>query len=300
MSLDDLVGRARAAAADTTRDPGQQGLLRLSGGMTHQVFAPEDDSSLVVKVFTGPGRRAADNEWDALTALAGSGVAPGPVRFDRDPRPVVVMEHVHGSSLAGGALGPGHASAIGHAHRLVQAAPVPRRRGSRPPSVLLKIRLALILSRPRYWRDNDSAELIAQAWRSARRWAADVRLDQLTGGDHPRFSRGDPNLTNYLWSGEDVVLIDWEDSGFTDPAMQLADMAEHPSARELADTFWFEVAAATELTPADLNRAERHRRAMACFWLVVIENRQRRNRLTTVTLEEQAKRTLEVLEKPLQ
>jgi hypothetical protein len=264
--------------------------------MTHDVFVPEDHPGLVVKVFAGSKGREPDNEWNALTALATTGLAPTPVHFDRGRCPVVVMEHAEGTSLTAGSLGSEHAAAIGRAHRLVHAQPAARRRGSRSPSVLLRIRLALMLPRPRHWRDSDTAELIADAWRAARAWAVDLHMQQLVAGDQLRFSRGDPNLTNYLWSGEKVVLVDWEDSGYNDPAMQLADMAEHPSTRPLTDRFWSEVAVATELTPVDLDRAARGRRAMACFWLVVIENRQREGRPTTVTLQEQSQRTLEVLD----
>lgn len=65
MPFGDLLGRARAAIAGSA-DPAQHGLTRMAGGMTHHVFAPLDDSNLVVKVFQTTSRDEPEHEWDAL------------------------------------------------------------------------------------------------------------------------------------------------------------------------------------------------------------------------------------------
>jgi thiamine kinase-like enzyme len=75
-----------------------------------------------------------------------------------------------------------------------------------------------------------------------------------------------PNLSNYLWSDDGVVLIDWENSGYNNPAIEPADMAEHASTRALSEDFWTELADVTELTHADRARVVQGRRLMACFW----------------------------------
>lgn len=294
--MDDVVRRAREAVAGPTVDPARFGLERLSGGMTHDVFAIDDEPSLVVKVFGAFNRTEPEREWGALVSLAGSGIAPRPVHLDRGERPVVVMERVGGLSLAADALDAAHAAAIGSSHRLVHAT------SREPPheaplSGLRATRAALGQERDdSLGQESDPANVVEQAWRAAQGWFADVELDRLVSPERLRFCRGDPNLSNYLWTDEGLVLIDWENSGHNDPALELADMAEHASTRVLSDDFWQLVADATELTASDRARVSQGRRVMACFWLVLIESRCRQGLPTTVTLEEQARRTLAVLD----
>jgi len=292
----DLVGRARAAVAGSA-DLAQQGLTRMAGGMTHHVFAPLDDSNLVVKVFQTTSRDEPQREWDALVTLAGSGIAPQPVYFDAGDPAVVVMTRVSGSSLPAGSIGPGHARQIGRVHRLVHRM-VPEVR--RPPSHsgVRAARTALLLD-DRHQSSSvsvDASDVVARAWRAAQVWIVGLDLERLLYSDSLSFSRGDPNLSNYLWREEGVVLIDWENSGDNDPALELADMAEHASTRPLGEDFWTELANATDLTHADRARVAQGRRLMACFWLVLIDSRQRQGLPTTVTLEEQARRTLRTLD----
>jgi aminoglycoside phosphotransferase (APT) family kinase protein len=296
VRVHDVVRRAREAVTAPTVDPARFGLERLSGGMTHDVFATEDEPSLVVKVFSEFNRSEPEREWRALVSLAGSGIAPGPVRFDPGERPVVVMERVGGSSLAADAFDATHAAAIGGSHRLVhRTSGEPPREA--PSSGLQATRVALGQEHGESaGQQSDPADVVGQAWRAAQAWFADFDLDRLVSPERLRFSRGDPNLSNYLWTDEGLVLIDWENSGHSDPALELADMAEHASTRVLSDDFWDLVADATELTTSDRARFSQGRRVMACFWLVLIESRHRQGLPTTVTLEEQAKRTLNILD----
>ena len=297
MRFDRLLSSARAAVESADADPAEYGLSRLSGGMTHELFVPVDSPNLVVKVFQSARRNEPEQEWDALRTLAGSGVAPVPVHFDRSSPAVVVMTRVPGSALQAGALEQKHAHSIGSVHRLVHAT-VPEHR--RPPahSGLRTTRTSLMQDggHPTLADASDATDLVARAWRAAQAWIADANFDQLVSAERLRFSRGDPNLSNYLWNEDGLVLIDWENSGYNDPALELADMAEHASTRTLGEDFWTSLADATELTPADRARVVHGRRLMACFWLVLIESRQRQGLPTTVTLEEQARRTLATLD----
>ena len=104
MRFDRLLSSARAAVESAEADPAEYGLSRLSGGMTHDLFVPVDSPNLVVKVFQTAGRNEPEREWDALETLAGSGIAPDPVHFDRSSPAVVVMTRASGSSLPAGAL----------------------------------------------------------------------------------------------------------------------------------------------------------------------------------------------------
>ena len=265
--------------------------------MTHHVFAPLDDSNLVVKVFQSTSTHEPEHEWDALVTLAGSGITPEPVHFDAGDPAIVVMTRVSGSPLPASSLGAEHARQIGRVHRLVHRM-VPENR--RPPSHsgVRAARTTLMLD-DRHESSSepvDTSDVVARAWRAAQIWIADANVEHLLSSDRHSFSRGDPNLSNYLWSEEGVILIDWENSGYNHPALELADMAEHASTRPLGEDFWTELADATELTHADRARVAEGRRLMACFWLVLIESRQRQGLPTTVTLDEQASRTLATLD----
>lgn len=297
VHFDDLVRSARAAVAATDTDPAVHGLARLSGGMSHDVFTPVDDAGLVVKVFQPSAREAPDREWSALVALAGSGIAPEPVHFDASGRAVVVMTRVRGSVLSADALDGDHARMIGDIHRVVHRTEAGPRR---PPADagVRAARAALLAPEANEAspRRDDPPDVASRAWRSARSWMANVDIQRLLASGELRFCRGDPNLSNYLWSDQGVVLVDWENSGYHDPVLELADMAEHPSTRALGNDFWLTLADATELAQADRARLFVARRLLACFWIVVIRSRQREGLPTTVTLEEQARRTLAVLE----
>lgn len=296
MSIDELVDRARALVNGGDADPTMSGFTRLSGGMTNEVFSFADDPSRVVKVFRTAGG-AAEREWDALVALAGSGIAPEPVHFAaRDDLSVVVMTRLTGSTLPAAALGANHAGTIGTMHRAIHSM-VPATRRPQSYAGVLALKTALMTDEPQ--RESDAgtwSALVALAWQAARTWIVTADVEHLFSPDALCFSRGDPNLTNYLWSDSGLVLVDWENSGFNNPALELADMAEHASTRELGDDFWDQVADATELDETDKAGVQHGRRLMACLWLVLIESRQREGLPTTVTLDEQATRTLAILD----
>jgi aminoglycoside phosphotransferase (APT) family kinase protein len=265
--------------------------------MTHDVFVPVDSPHLVVKVFQSAGRNEPEQEWHALETLAGSGIAPDPIYFDRTSPAVVVMSRVPGLSLQAGALGQEHADTIGRVHLLVHKTvsesgrPAAHSHLRAAQTTLTHAGGERALAAPA-----DEPDVISRAWRAAQTWIAEVEIDHLVSPERLRFSRGDPNLSNYLWSEDRLVLIDWENCGYNDPAVELADMAEHASTRTLGEAFWTHLADATELTQADRARVMHGRRLIACFWLVLIESRQQQGLPTTVTLEEQALRTLTTLD----
>jgi hypothetical protein len=199
MHFGDLLGRARAATAAGTADPALHGLARLAGGMTHHVFAPLDDSNLVVKVFHTTSRDEPKHEWDALVTLTGSGITPEPVHFDAGDPTIVVMTRVSGSSLPAGSLGAEHAREIGLVHRLVHRT-VPEVR--RPPSHSgLRAASAALMLDDRHGSTPvsvDASDVVARAWRAAEVWIASADVEGLLYSNSLSFSRGDPNLSNYL------------------------------------------------------------------------------------------------------
>jgi len=92
----------------------------------------------------------------------------------------------------------------------------------------------------------------------------------------PRESRaqapapGDSNFANFLWDGHGVRMVDFEDSGPSDRAFELALLVEHVSAwsdaQLAADTFL----ALFDLTTVERTRLLQFRRLAALFWLTLL------------------------------
>lgn len=94
----------------------------------------------------------------------------------------------------------------------------------------------------------------------------------------------DPNLANYLWDGERVRIVDFEDARGSDPATEVALLAEHVSTREL-DTE--RLCARFDADPRRLLAA---RRLWAMYWLSVLLARHALDQASS-----QAERVLAVL-----
>jgi hypothetical protein len=71
----------------------------------------------------------------------------------------------------------------------------------------------------------------------------------------------DPNLANYLWDGQRMRIVDFEDAALSDPATELALLMEHLSAREVDSD---RLRARFAVDEARLRAA---RRLWAMFWL---------------------------------
>jgi aminoglycoside phosphotransferase (APT) family kinase protein len=77
----------------------------------------------------------------------------------------------------------------------------------------------------------------------------------------PILAQRDANLANYLWDGERVRIVDFEDAAISDPADELALMIEHISAREL------DAGDIVDRFTVDPSRLLAARRVWAMFWL---------------------------------
>lgn len=112
----------------------------------------------------------------------------------------------------------------------------------------------------------------------------------------PAFGPGDGNLANYLWDGTRVRVVDFEDSGLSDRAFELAEITEHVGSWVEAP---LDVAAfldGFDLTPAESSRLPECRRLLALVWLLLLcrdERGERRN--PSGTADRQAERLSELL-----
>lgn len=139
--------------------------------------------------------------------------------------------------------------------------------------------------------------LVHRARAAAAAWLGCGAIDrQSPAGSRTVLGQGDSNLANFLWDGHRVRLVDFEDSGPSDRAFELAVLVEHVSAwsgAQLdADTFL----ALFELTTAEAARLLQFRRLAALFWLMLLRPGSRSSRQNPPgTLKRQAHRLLALL-----
>ena len=138
---------------------------------------------------------------------------------------------------------------------------------------------------------------VRRAWRAAADWLSSGALGCLNGGAVV-LGQGDGNMANFLWDGTRVRLVDFEDSGPSDRAFELAVLVEHISAWSdvglPADAFL----AVFDLTADEQVKVREYRRLAALFWLMMLlpgSPAHRRN--PPGTLERQVARLLLLLDR---
>jgi aminoglycoside phosphotransferase (APT) family kinase protein len=94
----------------------------------------------------------------------------------------------------------------------------------------------------------------------------------------------DPNLANYLWDGERVRIVDFEDARISDPATEVALLAEHASTRAV------DTGRLCERFDVDGRRLLAARRLWAMYWLSLLLGRHALDRTNS-----QAERVLALL-----
>ncbi|MBW8483784.1 aminoglycoside phosphotransferase family protein [Actinomadura parmotrematis] len=233
--------------------------------------AIETGPHTVTKRFPEGDRDRCEREWRALTLLAAHapGLAPEPLELDAGAaRPLIVMSRLPGVPLRGRPLDARQVAALATAVRQVHAAvppnvlaDVPERPG-RPAELAAWIRTRAVPHvRPRVSGEVAGAVDAGLAWLDG----ADLDADAA-----PAFGPGDGNLANYLWDGTRVRVVDFEESGRSDRAFELAEITEHAAA-------WVEhpLEVAAFLGHCDLTAAEgvrlcACRRLLAFVWLLML------------------------------
>jgi hypothetical protein len=267
---------------------------------THAISVdPERD--IVVKRFVQADRGEPAREWRALTLLAehAPGLAPEPIRADLDAdTPVIEMSLLPGEPLGGQPLTPGQESALVRAMgQLWQSVPVGRVTGvpgeSGNEAQLVSVVTALGVEA----RDLADDPVVQRATSAGLNWLtwAVGESGGLAGQDSyagpppdgrvrtgwPRmvrvFGQGDGNLSNFLWDGERVRIVDFEDSGVADRAFELSIFVEHRSVWSESGLDGGEFIRAFGLTAAERARVADCRRLAALYWLLRLPPEGERN-----------------------
>jgi len=262
---------------------------------THEIQVVGD---AVVKTFLRGANDEADREWSALLALqrCDAGLAPEPLaRSMRDGRPEIRMSRLRGSPLVECTEIPLNAVAVG-LRRLHAALPsgellrfVPRRwPGAELYQVVAdRVHAEIPAAIPSVSRD---------AFRAAGAWLDTSEAAATAGAPIDAvFGQGDGNAANLLWDGESVRFVDFEDSGLSDAAYEVADLVEHPT-MQLTPEQSVLLVDALNYPSATRQRISSYRRLFAIYWLTMLLPGQpaaRRN--APDALARQSSRTLAAL-----
>ncbi|MFD7921477.1 phosphotransferase family protein [Streptomyces sp. NPDC059740] len=197
-----------------------------------RTHAVEPSGRKVTKQFSAGERGRCAREWRGLTLLAryAPGLAPVPRRAELTAgRPLVVMSRLPGVALRGRPLDERRLDALAEAVRTLHCAV--------PSEVVRSLPLRPghqqdLVARLRSWASARPGPPhggeVARAAERGLLWLAGSGLDAGgTAGARPVFGAGDGNLANYLWDGERVRVVDFEDSGRSDRVLELAEITEH-------------------------------------------------------------------------
>jgi len=226
------------------------------------------EGDVVRKRYRRTERGEPQREWAALVLLNehAPGLAPRPVSFEPDP-PVVVMSRVAGVHMEA-ALTPGLMAAMDTAYRSLFAVPVqpdtPRRYWE--PAAFLRNNIEWI--EEEYAR-TDLADAVRDALAFAGEWhtALPPAIHDISD---PVIAQGDGNVSNLLWDGSRMRLVDFEGFGVGDLAFEVADLVEHISSRLRGLRDPEAVLAGFDLDPDQRERVRSYRIVLATFWLLML------------------------------
>jgi aminoglycoside phosphotransferase (APT) family kinase protein len=254
------------------------GLRSLTGGRNNHIYAwNSPDGPACIKLYRLDDRRRPEREWHALSLLASHHVwhVPRPLwLLDSTDTPAIAMTFVTGTPIPDTAHKQAALSGLIKTWQQIHATPVKGLLAS-----LVRIDSAAHYCNritgiwARQVADNPDDPLTSELQSLLDNWRRSGDGDILAEPQPPAFSRGDANLLNWLHDPDShaTSCVDFEFSGTSDPAFDIADLVEHISSRIFSDETWAAVAAA--LGDADAAFARRFRaaqRTCALRWLAVL------------------------------
>jgi hypothetical protein len=266
----------------------------------HKVSRTSD--GLVLKQYRPNAGDLPAREWRALQLLHeyAPGLSPEPIAVDLDATPQsVTMSILPGDPLGDQPVDPFQLRAIMVAlDRLHTCIPeeilagIPL--GASPPREALGAITSRLAAQPRPSAD----AVVTGAYDEALRWLAGSEANRLLT-DEPKgavLARVDHNLTNFLWDGDRVRLVDFEYSGRSDRCAEMAELVEHISARCTPDRAWQQFLDDLSLSWAERQRLMTLRRLFAIMWLrMLLPGQEGDLRNPPGTLRMQADRTMALL-----
>jgi hypothetical protein len=255
---------------------------------------------LILKEYRQDAGDRPGREWRALRLLQeyAPGLAPEPVAVDLDARPpFITMSELPGQALGGQPLSSAQLRGIRAAlDRLHTSVPLSALDDVFPfcPRGDVDGLARGLAAQPRPGDD----PVTARAYDEGLRWLAGAEAYQFLTGEPTEavLGRGDHNLSNFLWDGQQVRLVDFEYGGRCEVSDEVAELVEHISARCTPDALWQEFLAGLDLSRAERARLQAARRLRVVMWLLLLlPGQPGESQNPPGTLLKQAERTLELL-----
>jgi hypothetical protein len=250
--------------------------------VTHQISV-DDEGQVVVKRYLDSQRGEPAREWRALRLLSHHAprLAPEPISADLAASPpVITMSLLPGEPLGGQPLTTPQERALAVAvGQLWQAVPVEL---VTPVPGEVDTREDLVQTVHGWLADVSpgpdpavrDALVRAAAWLSGSSLLPAADSGTPVGCGKPRvLGQGDANLANFLWDGELVRIVDFEDSGVSDRAFELAVLVEHVSAWRDAGLDADRFIAGFDLNATEHSQLADWRRLVALYWLLRLHRR---------------------------
>lgn len=231
----------------------------------------------VRKRYVEWARGEPDREWACLAILAthAPGIAPTPLRREADPdgSPAIVMSRLPGVPLGDGPYTQAQTKSLGLALRRTYAVPletvVATGVGERiyGPSSLPGILTEWFSQDHDLSRCQDPA-LVEQTISVALDWLS--QPDSLPPAEMLVLGVSDRKPANILWDGRTCRLVDFEDSGLSDPAYEVADLIEHIANRHAARLDPMALIDAVGLSFEQRVHVRSYQALWAGFWLAML------------------------------
>ncbi|HRJ42327.1 MAG: phosphotransferase [Caldilineaceae bacterium] len=214
----------------------------IGGGMNNRLFRITQGSfDLAVKFTIRDNRDRAGREWAALHLLqeAGLSIAPSPLLLDQEnyPNPVVVQSWEQGVVSSHPPADDREWGRLLDHLQIIHSIKLTATHRGLTRSVLSTASA-----------DEALAAIRAQwGWLSAEARSTDLSrlLDRVHCIDWPSWPRvdqtlcrSDPNIRNFLRRPDGWKSVDWEYSGWCDPAFEIADLITHPAYADVTDQRW--------------------------------------------------------------
>jgi Phosphotransferase enzyme family len=269
----------------------------VSGESTHDI---DLGATRVVKRFRSWDRGEPDREWRGLELLHtyAPGLAPWPIaRRTDDGRPAIVMSRVPGAPVESGRLSDRRLDSRAEALELLHAR-VPlweverlRPRISSAQDEVAALREYVATATP------PVDGVVVTAYAAGVEWIGSDEASRFAAAVVPQdFALADGNLANVLWDGDNCALVDFEDSGASDRAYEIADLIEHVRSWLTGALDADAVLGRLDLDTETRRRVRQARRVFALHWLILLlPGNPGHHRNPPGTVDRQAQRLLDRL-----
>jgi thiamine kinase-like enzyme len=216
-------------------------ITRLEGGANNRLFrARHSRGDFVIKFTIRDDRNRAEREFQALSALeqAELQIAPMPFLLDNTSylQPVVVQTWIDGECLAQPPASDEEWQALMQYYLVVHSVT--------PDTSSIKLSTALsanTVAEGRFLVNQQLARIPREAQPIALqnlvRQFEEIEIQEWEKAP-VTLCRIDPNLSNFIRTVNGLASVDWEYSGWGDPAFDIADLMAHPTYMDVPSSRW--------------------------------------------------------------